>query len=232
MNACIHFLRGDAQAPAVCEHAYECFQCPIHEALSGKQRLDPAPLARPRYRKASGYRLAEGYYYHFGHSWAQVLSGNCVRVGMDDFAARLLGPADALDVAPTGASVKQGGVGWVLQRGEHRAPMQAPLSGKIIAVNEKAASRPELAHDDPYQDGWLFQMDPAFLKMEAEALFSGPESDQWIEAENRALLKTMGPAYEKLASTGGEPLDDLVGKVPGIEWDPLVRTFLHMGSRI
>jgi glycine cleavage system H lipoate-binding protein len=225
---CIHFLRGEEAAPAQCAHGFECFGCPVHQARHEKRPLQPTPLARPRYRKVRGYMLADGYYYHFGHSWVQILSGNCVRVGMDDFAARLFGPSNSLETAPAGATVKQGGVGWVLARGERRAPVQSPLTGKVIVVNEKALARPESVHEDPFEKGWLLQLEPALLKKEAEALFSGTDADQWLESENRALLKLMGPEYEKLAATGGEPLDDLFGKVPGIPWDSLVRTFLRM----
>jgi hypothetical protein len=37
----------------------------------------------------------------------------------------------------------------------------------------------------------------------------------------------MGPEYEQLAATGGEPIDDVVGHFPEIGWDLLAQTFLR-----
>jgi hypothetical protein len=61
-------------------------------------------------------------------------------------------------------------------------------------------------------------------------LFSGNKSLKWMEEEFQEILKLMGPKYEKLAATGGEPISDLFGRFPEIGWDRLVKTFLRTGG--
>lgn len=36
----------------------------------------------------------------------------------------------------------------------------APLSGTIVAVNEKLAKAPELVNQDPYGEGWIVRLQP------------------------------------------------------------------------
>jgi glycine cleavage system H lipoate-binding protein len=229
MHPCIHSLRGEVGAPPQCEHNLQCFQCPVHKDLAKRRVLEPTPLEGPTCSAACGYLIARGYYYHFGHSWVKVISGSCVSIGMDDFAAKVFGAGDALEIPPVGSTLEQGRVGWFLGRSGYRAPVQSPLSGKVLSLNKKVLTEPALAHDDPYGQGWLMQMEPMSLKRESEALFSDRESFRWMELENQALLKLIEPTYERLAATGGEPVDDLFGKLPQIGWDPLVTAFLRTG---
>ena len=45
-----------------------------------------ADLGTPVYKEVSGFKVADDYYYHMGHSWARFEHGGRVRIGLDDFA--------------------------------------------------------------------------------------------------------------------------------------------------
>jgi glycine cleavage system H lipoate-binding protein len=222
---CIYALLGRAGVPEECKENYECFHCAVYEKESAKATRDS--FVEPTYTTVSGYKLADDYYYHLGHLWVRMEQGGHVRVGMDDFAAKVFGPAKELRLPFVGASLRQGEVGAVMLRNGHQAPMQSPLSGKVVAVNSKAIENPALCHQDSYSDGWLFLLDPYYVKNELKALYFGQESSKWMEKENRLLLESLGPEYERLAATGGEPTEDLFGSFPEVGWDSLVRTFLR-----
>lgn len=227
MNPCIYSLRGHPDAPSECIMDYACVECAVHQSKGKKTELLPHPLERPKTRVVSGYELAEGYYFHFGHTWIHIVHGECVRVGIDDFAARVFGRPNALNLPKEGSSLRQGDIGWVLSRGIHQAPMKSPLSGRILSVNRKVIENPKTIHDDPFHDGWLFHLEPAFLKQECESLYSGNASVEWMERETKKLMTLLGPEYERLSSTGGRALDDLYGSCEDIGWNHLVRIFLH-----
>ena len=224
---CIHHLTGEFDAPAECDRGYECYRCPVHRSLLKTIDIKAAPIAAPRCKTVAGYRIAEDYYYHFGHAWVHIVHGECVRVGVDGFAVKILGAADILSLPQPGDLLKQAQVGCVLNREGRRAPVLSPLTGRVLAVNREALKAPETVCEDPYRKGWLFQLEPSLLKLEAQGLYSGPDSFRWIERENERLMKLMGPSYERLAATGGEAVSDLVGHFPDIGWDALVRTFLR-----
>jgi len=222
---CIYTLLGEVGAPKECKENYECFDCAFYRNRSAKAKHES--FIEPRVSRVSGYKLAEDYYYHLGHLWVHMEESGQVRVGMDDFVAKVFGKARELRLPVVGASVRQGEVGAVMFRNGHQAPIQSPLSGKVVAINSKALENPALCHQDPYHRGWLFLLEPYYLKNELKALYFGRESSKWMERENRLLLESLGPDYERLAATGGEPTEDLFGSFPEVGWDSLVRTFLR-----
>ena len=222
---CRHFMTGRIENPKICPMNYECYHCPYDQMLDEVDLGEPT--GRPAYMRASGYRMADGYYYHLGHSWARIEHGGRVRVGFDDFLVKVFGPAQGLTLPSLGATLKQGKVGLTLARDDRKAAVLAPVTGTVLAVNHKAMEHPDIAYEDPYQEGWLFIVEPGILKANLKGLYYGNESFQWIEKENQRLMKLLGPEYEQLAATGGEPVGDIVGHFPEIGWDRLTETFLR-----
>jgi glycine cleavage system H lipoate-binding protein len=180
----------------------------------------------PRYQLAAGYQLADGYYYHLGHSWARFEHGGRVKVGFDDFAVRLFGPIQTLLLPPLGETLKQSQVGWTFERDQNRAGVLSPVTGTVLSVNHKAQEHPEIMHEDPYHQGWLFILEPDMPKKNLKGLYFGQESVKWMEMEGQKLLKLIGPEYGQLAATGGEPIRDVFSNFPDIGWDVLSKEFL------
>jgi glycine cleavage system H lipoate-binding protein len=193
--------------------------------------LDDQDLAQipatPRLKFASGYKVADGYYYHMGHSWVRLEHGGYAKIGMDDFMVRLFGEFQDVALPSIGTKIKQNESGWVFSRDGHTASVLSPMTGKVLAVNNKTKEHPELAHKDPYKDGWLFVIEPIALKKGLRPLYYGDDSVRWMEKESQKLVSLMGSEYEKLAATGGEPIDDVYHYFPEIGWDQLAKTFLR-----
>jgi glycine cleavage system H lipoate-binding protein len=222
---CIHFKSGRIESPEECTGNYECYACNIHQMLYAEKQVQT--IKKPKYTNVSGFQVADDYYHHLGHSWAHMEHDGRVRVGIDAFISKVFGPTDTINLPPVGAFLKQGEVGWVLTRNGHKAPMQSPLSGTLCAVNNRIKEQPEISNNDPYEEGWLFLLDPANLKLNLKGLYFGKECFEWMEKENQNLLEFLGPKYERLAATGGKPIADIYGHFPEMAWDMLVRTFLH-----
>lgn len=226
---CIHFKSGRIESPEGCSGNYDCCRCGVHQTLYTK--IESKPVERPKYRRVSGFQVADDYYYHLGHSWIHLEHDGWIRVGIDDFISKLLGPLDTIDLPPTDSFLSQGEVGWVLTRNGRKIPMQSPVSGTVFCVNDKIRAQPEIVQDDPYEEGWLFLLDPANLKDNLKGLYFGNECFQWIENENRNLMEFLGPRYERLAATGGESIDDIFGHIPEVDWKRLIHTFLYTAEK-
>ena len=222
---CRHYLTGRTQAPVICSLNYECYHCAFDQRLDDVELMESPGM--PSLSTASGFRLANDYYYHLGHSWARIEHGGRVRVGLDDFLVKIFSP-DCLKNPPAlGSTLEQGQVGWTINRDDRQAGVLTPLSGTVLAVNQAVREHPEIAHEDPYNEGWLFVIEPADLRNNLKGLFFGEESFRRVEKESQALMKLIGPKYEHLTATGGEALPDIFGNFPGIGWDRLVQMFLH-----
>lgn len=222
---CRHALTGRVDAPKICPQNYECYHCAFDQMLDEMDLIDEA--VAPVYRLASGYKIADGYYYHLGHTWARFEHGGRVRVGFDDFAVKVFGTARQLSLPPLGETLQQGRAGWTFARNDHEAAVLAPVTGKVLALNHDALKHPEIISADPYHAGWLSILEPDMPKRNLKGLFFGQESLAWMENEVETLLALLGPEYEQLAATGGKPIDDLFGRFPEIGWDRLARCFLR-----
>jgi len=186
---------------------------------------------KPTYTLVSGFQVAEDYYHHKGHSWARVEDDGKIRVGIDDFTAKVFGPSDSISLPHVGSVLKQGDVGWVLTRNGHKAPMQSPVSGVVHALNDRIKENLNITHNDPYEAGWLCLLVPSSPEANLKELYLEKECFQWMEKESQGLMELLGPEYERLAATGGKMIDDIFGHLPEIDWHRLVSRFLHTAEK-
>lgn len=226
---CRHALTGRVDAPKICTNNYECQHCAYDQMLDQMDLIDD--IASPGYHMVSGYRVADAYYYHPGHTWARFEHSGRTRVGFDDFFAKLFGAPDQLELPPLGAKVRQDQPGVSFARSSHSAAVLAPVTGRVLAVNEHVRMHPEIAHADPYCNGWLYIIEPDMPKKNLRQLLFGRQCDAWMEAEQQHLLEMIDPKYKSLAATGGQMVDDVVGSIPELGWDRLVCEFLHTLSQ-
>jgi glycine cleavage system H lipoate-binding protein len=221
---CRHVLTGRITAPKTCTMNYECYHCAYDQMLDEEDRALKG--AAPSCSKASGYRLANEYYYHPGHTWARFDHGGRVRIGFDDFLVKLFGAPSHIALAPLGGDLKKNHAGITFYRSGKKATAVSPITGSVLAVNTKVAAHPQIVHEDPYHEGWLCIIEPNMPKRNLRGLFYGKESLEWTDRESHRLLSLMGSEYQALAATGGEPVDDVYSRFPEIGWDRLAATFL------
>lgn len=191
-----------------------------------------AAIKSLKYTEVAGFRVADDYYHHVGHSWVQQVHNGWVRIGIDDFTARVFGPADNMGFPRIGDFLMQGEAGWEIIRKGHRAEMQSPVSGVVCAVNDKVKEHCRVICDDPYGEGWLLFLNPVSLEINMKQLYQREECFRWIEKEQQNLVKLLGPRYERLAATGGGLINDIYGNCNEIGWDRLVNTFLRKTEKI
>lgn len=221
---CRHMLSGRV-AYKLCGHGYDCVRCPYDQMLEDTSML--RQVSQPICENASGFYVAKDYYYHHGHTWARVEYGGLVRIGMDDFAMRLLGPQDTIELPGLGEDVKQNSPHALLRRGGHQAEALSPADGKVVAVNSKVDTQARTANQAPYGDGWLLVIQPASLRNNLKNLFYGTESLAWMDDEAIRLANLIGEETGyRMAATGGEAVSDIYGSFQGLDWNRLVDDFL------
>ncbi len=221
---CRHVLTGRIDPPKTCPNNYECHHCSYDQWLEEYDMFENKGFSG--FQLASGYKVAENYYYNTSHAWACFYHGGFCKVGFDDFLVRLFGPMDSIILPQIGSKLKQGEIGWEFERDGNRASVISPVSGTVLSVNYGAAEHPAIAHETPYNEGWLFIVESQMPKRNLKKLYNGAESLEWIEQESRKLLELISPEYDKLAATGGKPIKDIYGDIPELKWDVLVKNFL------
>jgi glycine cleavage system H lipoate-binding protein len=170
-----------------------------------------------------GFKLPAGLSYHSGHAWAAKESRNIVRIGLDDFAVRLLGKIDQLDLPARGRWLRQGEKGWTLARGGHRFEMLSPIEGEVVDVNPEVLKDPSVIHKDPYGVGWLVAVNSPAADSNLKNLLRGSLAQRWMEESVSALHAHCDSSTGVHLQDGGHAIPDLLSVLPEDRWDRVVR---------
>ena len=94
------------------------------------------------------------------HEWAKK-NGNIVVVGVDDYAQGALGDIVYVELPDVGASTKAGAAFGSLESTKAVSDLNAPVSGKVVKVNEALADSTDLVNKDPFGEGWMIEIEPS-----------------------------------------------------------------------
>lgn len=103
--------------------------------------------------------IREHLVYSEDHEWALKIEGNVVRVGITDHAQNQLGDIVFVELPETGASVEAGDSVGTIESVKTVSELYCPVSGTVTKVNEALEDRPELVNDEPYEGGWMFEIE-------------------------------------------------------------------------
>jgi len=101
--------------------------------------------------------ILEGLLYAESHEWLKV-EGKQAYVGISDHAQHALGSVVFIELPKVGATIKKGDTFGAVESVKAASDLYMPVSGKVIEVNSKLESTPELLNDDPY-GSWIIKID-------------------------------------------------------------------------
>ena len=94
------------------------------------------------------------------HEWVRVEPDGTVTVGITDYAQSQLGDIVFVELPAVGKQLSKGGEAAVVESVKAASDIYAPISGKVIEVNEELPDSPNTINEDPYGDGWLVRLQP------------------------------------------------------------------------
>lgn len=189
----------------LCDRDYDCEHCPFDQGLQGRVT---APVSAPAFRtggsiardearslrksrkeanRIPGCEVAGALFFHPAHTWARIEDGGCVRIGLDDFAMRILGRPYLISLPEPGATLRFGEGCWHFTHQAGVTVLVAPVSGRVKEINPALAQRPALLSRDPYGEGWVLLIEPTDLKGCLQRLLYGPKVTEWYEREFEKL---------------------------------------------
>ena len=117
------------------------------------------------------------------HTWAQITPEGNIRVGVSDYAQRHLKGIAHVHLEPEGREIKQMEPFGVIETWMFMFDLYAPVSGKIVKVNEALKDDPHLINEDPYGEGWIVEIKPKnslTLEKELSELLSARQYNRWV----------------------------------------------------
>ena len=128
--------------------------------------------------KADDFEVAEGLYYSKNWMWIKVENGK-VRVGLTDYAQKQLNQVVFVELPSVGDEVTKGDSSGTVESAKSVSDLVAPVSGKILNVNEEIIESPEKINDDPYNEGWLLIISPTSLEEDLKTLMNFEKAVEW-----------------------------------------------------
>lgn len=96
--------------------------------------------------------------YSKSHEWVGIEADGKALVGLTDFAQAQLGDVVFIDLPKVGTIVEQSKKFGEIESVKAVSELYAPVSGKVVGVNEEAVKQPELVNQSPYGKGWLLRV--------------------------------------------------------------------------
>ena len=96
--------------------------------------------------------------YSKDHEWVNIV-GNHAYIGITEFAQSELGDIVFIDIDTLGEELDVEEVFGTVEAVKTVSDLFMPISGKVLEVNEKIESEPELINNDPYGEGWIIKID-------------------------------------------------------------------------
>ena len=185
------------------------------------------PEARLQPQVVNGFRVPENLRYHPGHTWALNESPSLVRIGIDDFASKMIGKIEHIALPQRGQWVRQGQKITTFCATANPSTWFPPSKARH-RHQRRGDGNPELARNDPYGEGWLVTVQSPDAKTNFRNLLGGSLARWWTEEAAGRLQRRFPMALGALAQDGGVATHDLTQHIEGAEWSDVVReSFSH-----
>ena len=104
--------------------------------------------------------ILDNLLYTSDHEWLNLNDDGSVTVGVSDHAQAALGELVFVEVPNVGDSFSAGDACAVVESVKAASDIYCPIAGTVVAVNAALADQPELVNSSPYENGWVFRLQP------------------------------------------------------------------------
>lgn len=179
-----------------------------------RPRLVPAVVA--------GFALPDNLRYHPGHTWAVAESADLVRVGIDDFAAKIAGDVTTIDIPQRGQWIRQGQRIIAMHHDGRDIELVSPIEGTVLDINQNALADPKLVKSDPYGDGWLLTVNSPDAKTNFRNLLGGTLARRWMD-DTATRLRALALPNAATAQEGGLAVGNIIDELPEADWTKITK---------
>ncbi|MEH7118583.1 glycine cleavage system protein GcvH [Neobacillus vireti] len=123
----------------------------------------------------------KGLRYSEEHEWVKV-EGEKVRIGITDFAQHELGDIVFVELPEVGAEVTADEPFGSVESVKTVSELYAPVSGKVVEINEELSDSPEFVNESPYEKAWMIVIEPANVS-EVDKLMTPEQYEEMIKED-------------------------------------------------
>ena len=180
------------------------------DAMVARPQVGPPT---PRLERSLGVAVPQGYCFHPGHTWMAREGADYARVGLDGFAANLLGTIDRVETTGENRWVRQGQKLFTVHSGSLALEFLSPVEGVVTAINPDVMQEPGMVTRDPYERGWVATVKAPDLDINQNNLVQGGMVGPWMQNNLTRLNGMVAEMAPAMAADGGVPLAGLLQRV-------------------
>jgi len=184
--------------------------------------MDPAEAGRGFGREFS---IPGGVLISTGHCWASLAEDGTARIGLDDFAKKLIGSVDTIDFPDIGMIVKAGQPLFSVNQSHRRAQFYAPLSGKIVKINEDLREDCSMLEEMSYGKNWICVIDGDDLDAELPNLKIGKSAVALFQEDIDRFQAFVQKANGREVSDPASLCIGAIEELDDARWETTVKEF-------
>jgi CheY-like chemotaxis protein len=164
------------------------------------------------------FQIPGGVFISEGHCWANINEVGIVKVGVDDFAKKLIGKIDAIEFPNLGMIFEKGQPLFSIKQETRSITFHSPVSGRVKEINKPLINDLESLDHTSYERNWICEIDAEELDTEITQLKIGKAAVNFYQEDIehlQELKKKIKSGKEEDKTNGGlyigemEKLDDV-----------------------
>lgn len=138
-----------------------------------KPRVHITHITETAETKTPKFSIPGGVFISEGHCWANINENGMVKVGIDDFAKKVIGKIDAIEFPNLGLNIKKGQPLFTVKQEKRSVTFNSPVSGNVKEINKPLVTDLKSFEFSSYEDNWICQIDAEELDNEIPQLKIG-----------------------------------------------------------
>jgi FixJ family two-component response regulator/glycine cleavage system H lipoate-binding protein len=180
---------------------------------------------------AAEFVIPGGAFISEGHCWLTLEPDGTVKVGIDDFAKKLLGKIDDIEYPNLGMKVTAGQSLFSLRLGKRTMAFEAPVSGQVTKINKFLGENLGSLDATPYGQNWICAIDADDVDAELKKLKIGKSAVSFYQTEIDRFLASVRESQRSSVDAdelAREPLR--IGQMESLEdnaWNEVAKKFFR-----
>jgi len=223
---CRYMLMGEVSYK-ICPNSFRCGDCTFDQMM--QDRIQPA--YEPDIKElpqVAGFYLSEKLYYFRNHTWLLLERNGQYRVGIDDFASRIIGKPKGVVLPPIGKSLDLEEYAWTVNHVHSDLEFVSPVKGVVTATNQELLDDVAAINQQPYAKGWLMTIEPESIMKSNRNFLSGEEANAWMVEEANLLSKHLSADAGATMHDGASLRADFSSHLSKEKWSEIVKNHLYV----
>ncbi|UCH97535.1 MAG: glycine cleavage system protein H [Candidatus Aminicenantes bacterium] len=223
---CRYMLSGEVSYK-ICPNSFRCGECTFDQMM--QDRIQPAFEGDSKsLPQVAGFYLSEKLYYFRNHTWLRLERNGQYRLGIDDFASRLIGKPQGIVLPPIGKNLDLEEYAWTVNHIHSDLEFVSPVKGVVTSTNEALLDDAALINQQPYSEGWLMTIEPESITKSNRNFLTGEEANAWMVEEANLLSKHLQAEAGVTMHDGASINHDISSHLSKEKWNEIVKKHFYV----